>query len=144
MPCAFMSRTLEVNSKSRLKQGHVESCPSTTKTYLQFHNAYGHQTWQGGVLPWGAPTHKVTWPFDHVVLRDHLTKLKTLNLQDKNAYDHHILQNGNFPAHKILWHFDHMVLKDHVTTKTIISTLTQHLWPSNYGRSWLTLRDHHP
>ena len=28
--------------------------------YLHYHNAYGHQTWQGGEFSGGAPTHKVT------------------------------------------------------------------------------------
>ena len=40
--------------------------------YLHFHNDYGYQTWLGGDLPWETPTHKVTWPSDHVVLQDHL------------------------------------------------------------------------
>ena len=30
--------------------------------------------WQGANLPWWAFAHKVAWPFDYVVLRDHLTK----------------------------------------------------------------------
>ena len=31
----------------------VESFSSTTKTiYLHYRNAYDHQTWQGGDLPW--------------------------------------------------------------------------------------------
>ena len=34
--------------------------------YHHYHNAYDHQTYQGGGLPWGAPTHKVTWSFGHV------------------------------------------------------------------------------
>ena len=29
-------------------------------SYLHCHNAYGHQTWQGGDLSRGAPTHKIT------------------------------------------------------------------------------------
>ena len=29
--------------------------------------------WQGDDLPWGAPLHKVTSPFSHVVLWDHVT-----------------------------------------------------------------------
>ena len=41
--------------------------------YLHYHNAYGHQIWQGGDLPWGAPIHKITWPFDHVILQDRVT-----------------------------------------------------------------------
>ena len=31
-------------------------------SYLHYHNVYGHQTWQGGDLPWGAPTHEIIWP----------------------------------------------------------------------------------
>ena len=27
----------------------------TKPLYLYYHGAYGHQTWQGGDLPWGAP-----------------------------------------------------------------------------------------
>ena len=45
-----------------------------TKTIiLRYHNAYGQQTWQDGGLFWGAPAHKVTWPFDYVILRNHMT-----------------------------------------------------------------------
>ena len=39
--------------------------------YLHYHNAYGHQTWRDDDLPSGVPGHKVTWPSDHVVLRNH-------------------------------------------------------------------------
>ena len=41
----------------------------------------GHQTCQGGDLQRGAPTDKVTWSFDHVVLRDHVTNQKHLHYQ---------------------------------------------------------------
>ena len=27
----------------------------TKLLHLYYHSAYGHQTWQGGDLPWGAP-----------------------------------------------------------------------------------------
>ena len=36
--------------------------------YLDYHDIYGHQTWQGDNLPRGAPTHKVTQTFDHAVM----------------------------------------------------------------------------
>ena len=39
----------------------------------QDRSVYDHQTWQDGKLLWLAPTHKVTQPFDHVVLKDHMT-----------------------------------------------------------------------
>ena len=41
--------------------------------YLNYHSAYGHLTWQDGDLPWQTPTHKATWPFDHLVLQNHVT-----------------------------------------------------------------------
>ena len=42
--------------------------------YLHCHSGYGHKILQGGNLPSWAPTHKIIWPFDHVVLWDHTTK----------------------------------------------------------------------
>ena len=39
---------------------------------LHFHSVFGHQTWQHGDLPWGAFTHKVTWPYDFVFLQDRI------------------------------------------------------------------------
>ena len=47
--------------------------------YLHYYIAYCHQTWQGGDLAWGAPTDKVTWPFDHVVLGDYVAILKHIS-----------------------------------------------------------------
>ena len=38
-----------------------------------YHSVYGYQTLQDGKLPRLALTHKVTQPFDHVVLQDHMT-----------------------------------------------------------------------
>ena len=35
--------------------------------YLNFHDTYGHQTWQSGNLWSEDLTHYVTWPFDHMV-----------------------------------------------------------------------------
>ena len=41
--------------------------------YLHYHSACNHQTWQGGDLPEVAPTDKVVWPIDHVILWDHVS-----------------------------------------------------------------------
>ena len=41
--------------------------------YLHYQGLYGYQTWPDGNLPWWAPAHKVKWPFDHVVLWNHVT-----------------------------------------------------------------------
>ena len=45
------------------------SCMITTqmKTISHYHNTYGHHTWKGGGIEWGALTPKVTWLFNHVV-----------------------------------------------------------------------------
>ena len=88
MPHAFNLCHLEINSNSELKQEHQESSPQPLKTlYLHYHNAYGHQTWQGGDLPQRAPTHKVTRPCDHVVFLKPRVKLKTY-LHYQSAYGH--------------------------------------------------------
>ena len=34
------------------------------KTYIRYHNAYDHQIWLGGDLPWGASDHLITWSFE--------------------------------------------------------------------------------
>ena len=39
--------------------------------YLCYHNLYGHQTWQSGDIPWGAPYHDVISSFNHVVFWIH-------------------------------------------------------------------------
>ena len=44
------------------------------KTYIHHQSAYGHQIWKDCELHWAAPTHKVSRPFGHVVLQDHVTK----------------------------------------------------------------------
>ena len=49
-------------------RSHVSS-RNQIKKYLRCSNTYGHQTWKGGDLLWGAPTHKITWPFNHAVFR---------------------------------------------------------------------------
>ena len=42
-------------------------------SYFHYNNAYDHQTQQGDDLPWGIQAHIITWLFDHVVLRYHVT-----------------------------------------------------------------------
>ena len=38
--------------------------------YLHSYIVYGHQTSQGGALPWGVPFSAFTWPFNYVALLD--------------------------------------------------------------------------
>ena len=56
-------------------RGFVRSRDKLKSSYLHYHSAHGHQTWQDDDLPWWAPAYKVaSWPFDYVVLQDHVTK----------------------------------------------------------------------
>ena len=68
MPCA-----LGTNSNGGSTLGHVESCPSTTTNIISPPpQCPWPPNWHGRHLH-GAPTHKVTWQFYHVVMRDHVT-----------------------------------------------------------------------
>ena len=48
--------------------GFVSSRDKLETFYFYYHNAYGHKTWQDDDLSWVTSTHKVTWPYNHVVL----------------------------------------------------------------------------
>ena len=58
---------------TRWSGGLARSRGKLKKLYLHFHNAYGYKTWLDGELPWAAATQKVAWPYNHVVLQDHVT-----------------------------------------------------------------------
>ena len=40
--------------------------------YLHCHGAYCYLTWQDNYLPWGTPSHEVTWSLDHEILQNHV------------------------------------------------------------------------
>ena len=89
--------------------------------YLYYHNAYGHQTWQDGDLPWLSFNHKVIWPYNHMALWDHYRSLwpqnvagRLLTLSDSYPQTHIITWSC-----KIMWQ-----------TKMLIYPLTQCLWLS--------------
>ena len=50
----------------------ANSCDKIKPLYFHYQSAYGYQTWQDGKLPWWARVFKVTFPFAHVILWDHL------------------------------------------------------------------------
>ena len=56
--------------------------------YLHYHIAYGQQTWQSNDLQGGAPSHKATWPFNHVILQDHVENKKMFYLHYHYAHKH--------------------------------------------------------
>ena len=57
---SFMTRSNEITWQTK----HVS-------LYIHYHSV--HQIWQNGELSWGAPSQKVTWHLDRVVLRNHVT-----------------------------------------------------------------------
>ena len=66
MPCA-----LEINSNGGFKRQNMESSSVALKNlYIQYHNAYGDQTWQSGDLSWGVSIRKALWPSDNEVLQE--------------------------------------------------------------------------
>ena len=111
-----------------------------TKTVmsLHYHSAYGHQIRQYGNLPWWTPANKVTWPFDYMVLWDHVTK-----------YKHYISSTAPPMATKLgrmmtyldwllpIKSHDHMITwscKITWQTKVIIYPLTPIFMGINFGR----------
>ena len=52
--------------RGSLPQSHVTFHP----LYLHYNSAYGRKTWRDCDLPWASSTHKVTWAYNYVVLRD--------------------------------------------------------------------------
>ena len=102
-----MPNDLEVNSNYGSKRGPLESCPLTTKKhilwplnwagwwltmrrlkshdkrkrlYIHYQSSYSHQIRQNGNSPRRATALKVTWRFDHVVLRDNIAWEPLLSL----------------------------------------------------------------
>ena len=77
-----------------------------------------YQTWQDSVLPLAAPSYQSTRPFGHVVLQDHVTKVKLLYLHHYSVYDHQTWQVGDLlwgsSIDIITWPFND-VLRDYLT-----------------------------
>ena len=79
-----------------MKREHLEFPSKQLKTYLHYHIAYGHQTWQGGDLPWGALTPKITRLLGHVIPQDHVTNWIHYNFTTEVAM---ITKLGGMVAH---------------------------------------------
>ena len=73
---AVTYRPVDSSGTNQTSAGYVITAKlrNKLKTYLHYQSAYVHKTWSNSNLPWWAhPPHKVTWTFDHVVLRDRMT-----------------------------------------------------------------------
>ena len=103
--------------------------------YLHYQSTYGHQTWQVSNLTWGAPIIKVTWFFDHLVLRDHVTNKNyyistaivpmAIKFGRMVAYLEGLLTTESRNALITL------VLQSKVTTKIITTPVPERLWTPN-------------
>ena len=126
-----------------ISRDYARSCKNKP-LYLYCQRVYGNLTWQDGHLPWWAWTRKITWPFDHIVLQDHVTNWNyyisttvvpmVTKLGRMVTYLELLLTiklfNGLITwSCKVTWH-----------TKTIISPLLECLWSPKLAEWWLTLR----
>ena len=138
MPCTFFEPCpSEINTNSGFTREHVESCSSTTINIISAPP-------QCLCPPKWTHTHKVAWPFDNVVLRDHVTNLKHISTTKVFV--------GTKHCRMITCCDGLLLIKSHVTlitwyweikcqTETIISSLPQSLWSLNLGGQWITLED---
>ena len=72
MMVTYLKWVLPRKSHDPWPRGLARSLDKLKPLYLHYHSVYGHQTWQDGD-PGEAAAHKVVWPFDHVVLQNHVT-----------------------------------------------------------------------
>ena len=126
MPCAFKPCPLEINSNSRWKGRHMESCSLTTKNIT---SPLPQCPWppnlQGGDLPWQAPVHKIKWPFHYAVLWDHVTNSTTRLVMPTKLYIMVICFDGLLPIKsydplinwscKITWQTKTIISPHHIT-----------------------------
>ena len=109
--------------------------------YLFYHSVYGHKTWHGGYIQWGASFHKVktfiTWPCKVMWQVRYVIFSTTMPMATK--LNRVIIYNEEIPSIKsqdpltwsckIAWQIQYDV-----------SLLPQDLWSMNMARWWLTLR----
>ena len=127
-----------------LSKGMWDIALQPLETYFCYHNDYGHHTWQGSDLPSGAPTHKISWPFNHVVLQNDVTIQNHYNSINRVAVATTLCRMVNYlnGALSIKSYNTLIIWTCKVTwqMKTIISLLPDCLLPPNLAGWWLTLR----
>ena len=80
-----------LNHTTLWTRGHVRSRDKSKIFYVHYHNTYGHQTWQGGCIQWGASIHKVTktiWSRGLVIL---ISLIRFVGLEHKRLSRHQLL-----------------------------------------------------
>ena len=64
---AYRERLLRNCHLSFKARGHVRPRDKLKTLNLYYHNDYGQETSQDGDIPQGATTHRVIWPYNHVL-----------------------------------------------------------------------------
>lgn len=84
----------------------MRSSAQLRSSNLTCDNTYGHGTCEGGDIPLGAPTHKVIWSFNHVVVWDDVTNWIHY-ISNSRRHKHETRQGGDFlwkyPTLKVKW-----------------------------------------
>ena len=84
----------------------MRSSAQLRSSNLTCDNTYGHGTCEGGDIPLGAPTHKVIWSFNHVVVWDDVTNWIHY-ISNSRRHKHETRQGGDFlwkyPTLKVWW-----------------------------------------
>ena len=84
----------------------MRSSAQLRSSNLTCDNTYGHGTCEGGDIPLGAPTHKVIWSFNHVVVWDDVTNWIHY-ISNSRRHKHETKQGGGFlwkyPTLKVKW-----------------------------------------
>ena len=148
MPCAFMPCPLEINNNGEFKQEHKEFFPSTTESIISpLPQCLCTPNVAGGDFLWWVFTHKFTWSFNYVVLRDHKT--------NENHYIYKTRVAIATKLNRIMIYFKgflHIKTHDLIITcsweimwktRIILSLLPKYLWPPNLA-GWLhTMKNTH-
>lgn len=105
--------------------------------YLHFLKTHKNQTWHNSDLGWGAPTDKVSCPFDHVTTWCHVTKNITYPIP-QDLYESNLtqlwfsLRGSLLPSHIHLWSCAHGMERDKTKTLCLLfrKTHKNQIWHS--------------
>ena len=162
LPMERVTKIGLINLKCRLLSSHVSHwqnhvtiwcrgrfrSPGKLKLlYLHYRNTYDNLTWQNGDLPWGAPTYKVAWPFDHMFLQDDETNwnhcISNVTVPIDTRLGRMVIYLEGLIPIELPHTFVTWPSKITGQTKTVISPLPQSLWPLNLAGWWLTMKGSH-
>ena len=87
----YLEGIQNIKSNNPWLRGLTGSRDKLKALYLHYRNVSGHQTCRGNDLLWRAPTPKITWSFNDIVLRGNIDKLKPY------ANGHQTRQGGDLP-----------------------------------------------